>query len=185
MQHHSFLRNLPLYSFLLLYVLYSGRTRCFNQWQRALYPGFIKILRGRKGVLVCRFAHKLTLRRAESFELRVKLLGYAGLYDLKWSLIDDRDVFSIVVIFNYLFFLLFITGDTMKQGFKPKSIHYIEVGMKVLFYQRLRETSRNSQVGRTCTSTSFHRRRVRSVWRWISIYEYWNVLIKLGESHCS
>ena len=25
----------------------------------------------------------------------------------------------------------------MKQGFKPKSIHYIEVGMKVLFYQRL------------------------------------------------
>ncbi|XP_066025814.1 TNF receptor-associated factor 4-like [Pocillopora verrucosa] len=28
-------------------------------------------------------------------------------------------------------------GDTMKQGFKPKSIHYIEVGMKVLFYQRL------------------------------------------------
>ena len=24
----------------------------------------------------------------------------------------------------------------MKQGFKPKSIHYIEVGMKVLFYQR-------------------------------------------------
>ena len=27
----------------------------------------------------------------------------------------------------------------MKQGFKPKSIHYIEVGMKVLFYQRLRK----------------------------------------------
>ena len=27
----------------------------------------------------------------------------------------------------------------MKQGFKPKSIHYIEVGMKVLFVQRFRE----------------------------------------------
>ena len=27
----------------------------------------------------------------------------------------------------------------MKQGFKPKSIHYIEVGMKVLFSQRFRE----------------------------------------------
>ena len=27
----------------------------------------------------------------------------------------------------------------MKQGFKPKSIHYIEVGMKVLFIQRVRE----------------------------------------------
>ena len=27
----------------------------------------------------------------------------------------------------------------MKQGFKPKSIHYIEVGMKVLFYQRFRK----------------------------------------------
>nr|XP_058955345.1 TNF receptor-associated factor 5-like [Pocillopora verrucosa] len=30
-------------------------------------------------------------------------------------------------------------GDTMKQGFKPKSIHYIEVGMKVLFFQRFRK----------------------------------------------
>ena len=27
----------------------------------------------------------------------------------------------------------------MKQGFKPKSIHYIEVGMKVLFFQRFRK----------------------------------------------
>ena len=27
----------------------------------------------------------------------------------------------------------------MKQGFKPKSIHYIEVGMKVLFFQRFTE----------------------------------------------
>ena len=27
----------------------------------------------------------------------------------------------------------------MKQGFKPKSIHYIEVGMKVLFVQRVRK----------------------------------------------
>ena len=27
----------------------------------------------------------------------------------------------------------------MKQGFKPKSIHYIEVGMEVLFDQRFRE----------------------------------------------
>ena len=34
--------------------------------------------------------------------------------------------------FNYLLFLLFITGDTMKQGFKPKSINDIKVGMKVL-----------------------------------------------------
>ena len=30
-------------------------------------------------------------------------------------------------------FLLFITGDTIKQGFKPKSVKDIEVGMKVLF----------------------------------------------------
>ena len=34
--------------------------------------------------------------------------------------------------FNYLLFLLFIIGDTMKQGFKPKSINDIEEGMKVL-----------------------------------------------------
>ena len=27
----------------------------------------------------------------------------------------------------------------MKQGFKPNSIHYIEVGMKVLFFQRVRK----------------------------------------------
>ena len=27
----------------------------------------------------------------------------------------------------------------MKQGFKPKSIHYYEVGMKVLFFQRFTE----------------------------------------------
>ena len=41
---------------------------------------------------------------------------------------DDR--------FNYLLFLLFITGDTMKQGFKPKSSNDIGVGMKVLFEYR-------------------------------------------------
>ena len=35
--------------------------------------------------------------------------------------------------FNYLLFLLFIIGDTIKQGFKPKSINDIEEGMKVLF----------------------------------------------------
>ena len=29
--------------------------------------------------------------------------------------------------------MLFITGDTMKQGFKPKSINDIEEGMKALF----------------------------------------------------
>ena len=27
----------------------------------------------------------------------------------------------------------------MKQGFKPKSIHYIEIGMKVLFFRRVRK----------------------------------------------
>ena len=35
--------------------------------------------------------------------------------------------------FNYLLLYLFITGDTSKQGFKPKSINDIKVGMKVLF----------------------------------------------------
>ena len=29
--------------------------------------------------------------------------------------------------------MLFITGDTMQQGFKPKSINDIKVGMKVSF----------------------------------------------------
>ena len=37
----------------------------------------------------------------------------------------------MVVLFIYCF--LFITGGTMKQGFKPKLINDIEVGMKVLF----------------------------------------------------
>ena len=41
-----------------------------------------------------------------------------------------------------MLFLLFITGDTMKQGFKPKSISDNEVGMKVLFswFGKLRGT---------------------------------------------
>ena len=37
----------------------------------------------------------------------------------------------MVVLIIYCF--LFITGGTMKQGFKPKLINDIEVGMKVLF----------------------------------------------------
>ena len=32
------------------------------------------------GALVCRFAHKLMLGKAKSFKLRVKLLGYFGLW---------------------------------------------------------------------------------------------------------
>ena len=37
----------------------------------------------------------------------------------------------MVVLIIYCF--LFITGGTMKQGFKPKLSNDIEVGMKVLF----------------------------------------------------
>ena len=48
-------------------------------------------------------------------------------------------MYLVLWSFNYLLFLLFITGDTIKQGFKPKSIHYIEVGMKVLFFQSVRK----------------------------------------------
>ena len=49
-----------------------------------------------------------------------------------------------------MLFLLFITGDTMKQGFKPESISDIEVGMKVLFswFGKLRGTVK--YVGPVC-----------------------------------
>ena len=38
----------------------------------------------------------------------------------------------LVVLIIYCFWL-YITADTLKQGFKPKLINDIEVGMKVLF----------------------------------------------------
>ena len=49
-----------------------------------------------------------------------------------------------------MLFSLFITGDTMKQGFKPESISDIEVGMKVLFswFGKLRGTVK--YVGPVC-----------------------------------
>ena len=49
-----------------------------------------------------------------------------------------------------MLFLLFVAGNTMKQGFKPKSINDIEVGMKVLFswFGKLRGTVK--YVGPVC-----------------------------------
>ena len=49
-----------------------------------------------------------------------------------------------------MLFLLFVAGNTMKQGFKPKSTNDIEVGMKVLFssFGKLRGTVK--YVGPVC-----------------------------------